>query len=51
MQENELPKNMGKKIVDALKQQDFEDSTNLNIDSSNDFDIIVDYYESEFRVL
>jgi len=27
MQEKELPKNMGKKIVDALKQQDFEDAT------------------------
>ncbi len=40
MQDNELPKNMGKKIVDALKQQDFEDSTNLNIDSSSDFDSI-----------
>ena len=38
MQENELPKNMGKKIVDALKQQDFEDSTNLNIDDQSDFD-------------
>lgn len=30
MQDKELPKNMGKKIVDALKQQDFEDSTELN---------------------
>ena len=27
MQNNELPKNMGKKIVDALKQQDFEEMT------------------------
>lgn len=27
MQERELPKNMGKKIVDALKQQDFEEVT------------------------
>jgi len=33
MQESELPKNMGKKIVDALKQQDFEESTNLNLDN------------------
>lgn len=33
MQENELPKNMSKKIVDALKQQDFEESENLNVDS------------------
>jgi len=34
MQENELPKNMGKKIVDALKQHDFEESTDLNIDEN-----------------
>ena len=27
MQEKELPKNMGKKIVDALKQQDFNDTS------------------------
>ena len=27
MQEKELPKNMGKKIVDALKQQDFNDAS------------------------
>ena len=33
MQESELPKNMGKKIVDALKQQDFEESTSLNLDN------------------
>ena len=33
MQEKELPKNMGKKIVDALKQQDFEETTALNDDS------------------
>ena len=33
MQEKELPKNMGKKIVDALKQQDFEETTELNDDS------------------
>ena len=30
MQENELPKNMGKKIVDALKQQDFEGTDELH---------------------
>ena len=35
MQENELPKNMGKKIVDALKQQDFEEMTE-NEDSLNE---------------
>lgn len=29
MQEKELPKNMGKKLVDALKQQDFEDASEL----------------------
>ena len=28
MQDRELPKNMGKKIVDALKQQDFEETEN-----------------------
>ena len=33
MQDKELPKNMGKKIVDALKQQDFEDATDLNDES------------------
>ncbi len=38
MQESELPKNMGKKIVDALKQQDFEESTNLNIDNAEGVD-------------
>lgn len=32
MQNNELPKNMGKKIVDALKQQDFEEMTEPSID-------------------
>ena len=42
MQENELPKNMGKKIVDALKQQDFEESTGLNLDDSNDLDNVDD---------
>ena len=31
MQENELPKNMGKKIVDALKRQNIEESDNENI--------------------
>jgi len=36
MQENELPKNMGKKIVDALKQQDFDMTDELNNDSSID---------------
>ncbi len=42
MQDKELPKNMGKKIVDALKQQDFENATETedtlmdNFDSSND---------------
>lgn len=36
MQENELPKNMGKKIVDALKQQDFEAATELDNDNSID---------------
>ena len=34
MQENELPKNMGKKIVDALKQQDFEAATELDSENS-----------------
>ena len=34
MQENELPKNMGKKIVDALKQQDFDSADELNNESS-----------------
>ncbi len=34
MQDNELPKNMGKKIVDALKQQDFEDATEINLDDA-----------------
>jgi len=42
MQDRELPKNMGKKIVDALKQQDFEemtDSTEENfIDNFDDAD-------------
>ena len=38
MQENELPKNMGKKIVDALKQQDFEAVSELdNENEINDF--------------
>ena len=38
MQERELPKNMGKKIVDALKQQDFEEDSELAKDSLGDFD-------------
>ncbi len=40
MQESELPKNMGKKIVDALKQQDFEEATSgeSESDSINNFD-------------
>lgn len=33
MQDKELPKNMGKKIVDALKQQDFEDIANSSEES------------------
>ena len=33
MQDNELPKNMGKKIVDALKQQDFEAVSELDIEN------------------
>ena len=36
MQENELPKNMGKKIVDALKQQDFDANSELNSENSID---------------
>ena len=40
MQENELPKNMGKKIVDALKQQDFDASSDL--DNDNLIDEITD---------
>ena len=42
MQDKELPKNMGKKIVDALKQQDFENATETedtlmdSFDSNND---------------
>ncbi len=40
MQESELPKNMGKKIVDALKQQDFEESTNLDIDNADGLESI-----------
>ena len=34
MQNNELPKNMGKKIVDALKQQDFEEMTESSLDEN-----------------
>ncbi len=38
MQDNELPKNMGKKIVDALKQQDYEAVSDLNNDNEiNEF--------------
>ena len=44
MQDNELPKNMGKKIVDALKQQDFEAVSELDnenpIEEFNDKDEI-----------
>lgn len=36
MQDNELPKNMGKKIVDALKQQDFEATADLDIDNETE---------------
>ena len=36
MQERELPKNMGKKIVDALKQQDFEEPEE-DLTSNSDF--------------
>ena len=36
MQERELPKNMGKKIVDALKQQDFDEATEMNIENNID---------------
>ncbi len=36
MQERELPKNMGKKIVDALKQQDFEETTEMNSENPMD---------------
>ena len=39
MQDNELPKNMGKKIVDALKQQEFD--TVSELDSENEIDEIV----------
>ena len=37
MQDNELPKNMGKKIVDALKQQDFDSADTLDNDNSINF--------------
>ena len=40
MQDNELPKNMGKKIVDALKQQDFDQADQL--DNENSIDSFVD---------
>ncbi len=40
MQDNELPKNMGKKIVDALKQQDFDEIANSNDNSfENDLEV------------
>ena len=39
MQDNELPKNMGKKIVDALKQQDFD--TVSDLDNENEIDEVV----------
>lgn len=52
MQENELPKNMGKKIVDALKQQDFEAATELDNENSieefaDNEDISLDSLEDE----
>ena len=52
MQENELPKNMGKKIVDALKQQDFEAATELDNDNSieefaDNEDVSLDSFEDE----
>ena len=42
MQDNELPKNMGKKIVDALKQQDIE-----NMANSSDDNLIDNFDENE----
>lgn len=42
MQDNELPKNMGKKIVDALKQQDIE-----NMANSSDDNLIDSFDENE----
>ncbi|MBE7707159.1 MAG: hypothetical protein E7Z88_00460 [Cyanobacteria bacterium SIG27] len=55
MQENELPKNMGKKIVDALKQQDFEAATELDNDNSieefaDNEDVSLDSFEDEAEV-
>ncbi len=52
MQENELPKNMGKKIVDALKQQDFEAATELDNENpieefADNEDISLDSFEDE----
>lgn len=39
MQENELPKNMGKKIVDALKQQNYDNAADTETDNiMSDFD-------------
>ncbi len=42
MQENELPKNMGKKIVDALKQQDEQDLASVETETENE---ITDFNE------
>ena len=38
MQDKELPKNMGKKIVDALKQQNFEEDSETSGSILDDFD-------------
>jgi len=46
MQENELPKNMGKKIVDALKQQDFESETG-NDNLLDNEEILLDETDNE----
>lgn len=43
MQESELPKNMGKKIVDALKQQDFEETT----EESNEIDLMSSFDDKD----
>jgi len=55
MIENELTKNMGKKIVDALKQQDFEAATELDNDNSieefaDNEDVSLDSFEDEAEV-
>ena len=39
MAENELPKDMGKKIVDALKQQDFDESAESKQEATDNFEI------------